>query len=105
MAHLTPPYYIVSLKHTGKKDNYMTLWRPNNAGYCYAKDMAGLYHELQEGYHNSEHSLPIDLETAEKVFNLGRRNADMSWSEMIENSRENHQILGIKWVKGNLVKP
>ena len=43
-------YYIISLKHTHKEDKYITLWRPNNSGYCYSQDQAGRYSEIKEGY-------------------------------------------------------
>jgi hypothetical protein len=29
-------YYIISLKHTQKHDKYITLWRPENCGYCHS---------------------------------------------------------------------
>ena len=45
-------YYIISLKHTHKEDKHITLWRPDNSGYCYAQDQAGQYAEIIEGYHN-----------------------------------------------------
>lgn len=35
--------YIVSLTHTMRHEKYVTLWRPNNSGYCYSKEMAGFY--------------------------------------------------------------
>jgi hypothetical protein len=52
-------YFIVSLKHTGKKDKYITLWRPSNAGYCWPVELAGRYQGFQLGYHNSEANVPI----------------------------------------------
>jgi hypothetical protein len=52
-------YYIVSLKHTNKKDKYLTLWRPDNKGYCWMIASAGLYSEIQEGYHSDEGNKPI----------------------------------------------
>lgn len=47
-------YYVVSLKHTNKKDKYMTLWRPNNAGYCWPLELAGVYNGYEPGYHHHD---------------------------------------------------
>ncbi len=61
-------YYIVSIKNTRKSEPYITLWRPNNAGYYWFKDMAGAYSEVEDGYHNSDDSVPITTEIAEQLF-------------------------------------
>lgn len=61
-------YYIASLKNTKKSEPYITLWRPNNAGYCWFKDMAGVYLEIEDGYHNSGDSVPISSEIADQLF-------------------------------------
>ena len=62
-------YYIISLKHTHKEDKYITLWRPNNSGYCYAKDQAGQYSEIKEGYHNGEgDSMAIEVSKLDGFF-------------------------------------
>lgn len=53
-------YYVISLKHTGPKDKYITLWRPDNAGYCWPLELAGQYDGYQENYHNSPpENIPI----------------------------------------------
>jgi hypothetical protein len=36
-------YFYISLKHTKRNDAVFTFWGPNNAGYCYYKEWAGLY--------------------------------------------------------------
>ena len=49
--------YIVSLKHTLRDNQYITVWRPNNCGYCWALSWAGRYgrdNVMQRlGYYNS----------------------------------------------------
>jgi len=45
-------YYVISLKHTGKKDKYVTLWRDNDCGYCWPIEWAGEYKRIEDGYHN-----------------------------------------------------
>lgn len=62
-------YYIISLKHTHKENIWITLWRPNNAGYSCSKETAGVYQEIKEGYHNCEgDSLPIDKAILDEFF-------------------------------------
>ena len=46
--------YIVSLTHTMRHEKYVTLWRPNNSGYCYSKEMAGFYENPEYGYHDND---------------------------------------------------
>jgi hypothetical protein len=38
-------YYVVSVKHTKREDPYITLWNPDNKGYCYRIEVAGKYTE------------------------------------------------------------
>lgn len=59
--------YILSLKHTNKKDAFITLWRPKNAGYCYSLNEAGLYENIDHGYHDSDDSMPVDSEIIERM--------------------------------------
>jgi hypothetical protein len=87
-------YYIISLKHSKPKDLYLTLWRPDNAGYCYSKQMAGCYETPEEGYHNSESSMPITVEQAEKLFI--KADWDGEERDMIPNSPAIWAILGVK---------
>lgn len=53
---------LVSLKHTKPTDEFLTLWRPNDAGYTFSLTAAGKYEiiDLQPGYHDSENTYPID---------------------------------------------
>lgn len=60
--------YIISLTHTNKRDKYITLWRPNNAGYCFSKEMAGIYPEPEKGYHDSADNMPIEESMADALF-------------------------------------
>ncbi len=36
-------YYQLSMKNTQKRDKMITLWRPNDRGYTYFKEGAGIY--------------------------------------------------------------
>lgn len=91
-------YYIISLKHTGKRDAYIALWRPDNAGYCFSKNMAGVYEDIKSGYHNDEGNMPIKLEDADPLFIIG----PTEWENMpmIPNRKEIWDKLGVKMGKG-----
>ncbi len=61
-------YYIISLKYTERSEPYITLWRPNDAGYCWFKDMAGIYTDIYEGYHRSGDSIPVAAAIVDQLF-------------------------------------
>ena len=61
-------YYVISLKHTHRHDKYITLWRPDNRGYCYSKENAGFYPIPEKGYHDNDDNMPISVEVAEGLF-------------------------------------
>ena len=50
-------FYVISVMHTLRKHLYMTIWRPDNKGYCWALSNAGKYDRKQVmgelGYYNS----------------------------------------------------
>ena len=65
-------YYIVSVKHTQSDDPYITLWNPNNAGYCYRTEAAGQYdHETVVNmlgyYNNGDATLAIPCATINEI--------------------------------------
>lgn len=61
-------YFIVSLSHTEKTDKYFTLWRPDNAGYCYPLELAGLYKGYDDGYHKNSENIPVPVVALPKKF-------------------------------------
>jgi len=96
-------YYIISLKHTEKRDEYITLWRPNNAGYCYSKESAGTYEIPEKGYHDSDDNMPLSEEKADKLFIIA--NYDGTEKHMIPNCSAVWKQLGIKITKkGDLIR-
>lgn len=40
---MSEKFYILSLKHSAKHDDYITLWRPNDSGYTIYLPYAGKY--------------------------------------------------------------
>jgi hypothetical protein len=93
-------FRIVSMKHTGKRDTYITLWGPDDAGYHFSKEMSGVYHGYVPGYHDSEGNMPITEEKAESLF----IKVDYEGKEkhMIPNCKAVWEALGLKWTKQGL---
>lgn len=52
-------YILLSVKHTHKKDYFITMWRENNHGYTYFVKSAGRYAFLKDGYHDTETNIPV----------------------------------------------
>ena len=93
-------YYIVSLKHTQKRDAYITLWGPNNAGYNFSKEMSGIYITPEKGYTDSENAMPITVELGDSLFMPVKY--DGQDKNMIPNCKAVWNVLNVKWVKGEL---
>lgn len=95
-------YYLISLCHTQKNEEYITLWRPNNSGYCFSKEMAGIYPKTLKGYHDSETTMPITIEVAEKLFVTAEHEGKKA--NMIPNNQKTWNALKVKPSKRGLVK-
>lgn len=95
-------YYIISLAHTFKQDKFITLWRPNNAGYCYSKESAGLYEVPEKGYHDSDSNMPIVDSEAEKLFQLLPYDREEKY--MIPNIKSVWDKLNVKMTRCGLTK-
>ncbi|MBP6861372.1 MAG: hypothetical protein KBC57_03335 [Neisseriaceae bacterium] len=54
---MTQHYFVISLGHSKKADDFILFWRPDNCGYTFCVEKAGLYTEQQVldslGYYNS----------------------------------------------------
>jgi hypothetical protein len=61
-------YYIISFNHTNVKDAFITLWRPDNAGYTTCQEFAGIYETYKKGYHDSDGNMPVRKEVLDKLF-------------------------------------
>lgn len=95
-------YYIISLHHTNPKEKYLTLWRPNNAGYCYSKEMAGTYENPEIGYHDSDINMPLPVQQADTLFQETMYDGQLK--NMIPNTKETWKVLGLKMTKNGLQK-
>jgi len=93
-------YRIVSMKHTGKSDKFITLWGPNDAGYHFSKELSGIYDGYEPGYHDSEGNMPIPEELAQRLFiNV---NYEGKEKHMIPNCKAVWDELNLKWTKSGL---
>lgn len=94
-------YYIVSIKHTHKADQYISLWRPDNAGYCYSLEWAGKYDEAlirekPDYYNNLEDSFPVPIAVAQSIA-IPPEHGNIT-GPVIQNNRENWRRLKRSWV-------
>lgn len=67
-----PEYIVISLKHTFRRHKAITLWRPDDRGYCWTLSRAGRYAESQVldhlGYYNTGYDdIAVPLELVEKL--------------------------------------
>jgi len=98
-------YYIISLKHTQKGDKYITLWRTDNSGYCYAQDQAGQYSEIIENYHNCKgDSLPFPVDFLNGFFINSDIVSKNQVKKCIPNCKQVWDILKLKMTKAGLVQ-
>lgn len=88
-------YRIVSMKHTDKKDSFITLWGPNDAGYHFSEEMSGLYNGYVPGYHDSDDNMAVLNDRIKTLF------IDVTYEgkpkRMIPNCKAVWDELGLKW--------
>lgn len=92
-------YYIVSVKHTLRNNKYITIWRPDDRGYCWALCNAGKYpHDLvmnRLSYYNTGHSdvaVPCAVLDAIAVPPI-KGHHDFDAGPCIENKRNNWRLI------------
>ena len=66
----------------------------------------GVYDDIQHGYHDGENTMPVDVDLADQVFNIKKREkfANNEWVEYAENSRQNWELLGLEMKRGKLIR-
>lgn len=91
--------YIVNLSHTERDDCYITVWRPDDRGYCWALSRAGKYsrdHVMGRlGYYNdgcSNVAVPCDVLDAVAVAPIPGHH-DNDAGPCVENNRENWALI------------
>lgn len=91
--------YIVNLSHTGPKDRYITVWRPDDRGYCWALSRAGKYpreHVMAHlAYYNNgcaHVAVPCEILDGIAIPPIpGHHDGDTG--PCIENSKENWDLI------------
>ena len=92
--------YIISLHHTLRHERYISLWRDNNAGYCYSREHAGFYPQPKKGYHDDESNMPITKEQADELFQP--LPFDGETRMMIPNTKQTWEKLNLKMTRNGL---
>jgi hypothetical protein len=64
-------YYVVSVKHTKRTDKYITLWNPDDKGYCFSIDKAGKYTfdqiEKSLNYYHTGYDIAVKCEILDAI--------------------------------------
>lgn len=65
-------FYVISLKHSHKRDRYITFWRPENKGYAWPLSWAGRYTREQieqstEYYNNGSDTIAVPCDFIETL--------------------------------------
>lgn len=92
-------FIVISLKHTQRRDKAITLWRPDDKGYCWKVGSAGRYDEARIlghlGYYNSgcaDIAVPLELveqmvcevEYDHKEFGICLPNNAATWKRLLD---------------------
>lgn len=94
--------YVICLKHTNKSDPFLTLWRPDNKGYCQSLQLAGLYFNPEKGYHDSDDNMPVPTEIIERMATTVMYDGELK--SFVPNNRYILAELGLKFKGNNLIK-
>ncbi|QJP09034.1 hypothetical protein [Pseudomonas multiresinivorans] len=91
-------FIVISVKHTKRRHKAITLWRPDDRGYCWKLESAGRYAEARVlerlGYYNSgctNIAVPLTLveqlagevEYDTKEFGICLPNNAATWSQIL----------------------
>jgi hypothetical protein len=104
-------FYVISLKHTRREDRYITLWKPNDRGYCFRTPNAGRYPEetirAHLGYYNTGTSIavPCDIIDAITVMTTPADCLDGPDGPAVLNTRAKWQILLANVIQPALYPP
>lgn len=90
--------YIISKKWTGRKDAFLTLWRPNNSGYCFSDELAGKYTDEKIASNKEYYHHPLNLVIDETIIKplLTPVFYENRHLNIIPNTAKNRKLLGIK---------
>lgn len=99
------PRYLISLKHTHKSDTCITLWGTENSGYAQCRENAGVYVEIEEGYHDRPYdTLPIACDILDQYFIKSHKFSFNGYpGSIILNHKLIWEELGLKMTRNGLV--
>lgn len=94
-------FYVISLKHSHKRERYITFWRPSDRGYCWKLARAGKYERdnvmAHLGYYNSGCSniaVPCAVVDAMTVTTTPADTIDDPDGPAVQNTPENwHKLM------------
>lgn len=86
-------FYIISLVNTLRHEEFVTLWRPNNAGNTFHKEAAGIYVDIIPGYHDNFNNMPIKISLANELFVERRIEGKLTF--VIPNTKKTWEKLGV----------
>ncbi|KDD42608.1 hypothetical protein [Bordetella bronchiseptica] len=68
-------FYVISVHHTKRHDRYITLWRPDDRGYCWRTARAGKYDRERVnaslGYYNNGENIAVPIEIVDAMARPG----------------------------------
>lgn len=107
-VELNPRCYIFSIKHTPERDKFVTFWGPNNAGYAYTLERAGIYTlsavlEKPTYYDNAQSTLAAHAVLVEALSVVAPKEAfEVPGSHIVYNTPERLAMLRAARVNRNL---
>jgi hypothetical protein len=64
-------YYVISVKHSHKRDRYITFWKSDDCGYCFRLSGAGKYDRdrvmAHLGYYNTGDNIAVPVEVVNSM--------------------------------------
>jgi hypothetical protein len=98
-------FYIVSVKHTRRDQQYITVWRPNDCGYAWPLSWAGKYDETSikarpDYYHNGYDSFAVPCEVLDELaVPVIPGTVDNDAGPVVMNNRDNwlRILAAIQW--------
>ena len=85
--------YLISTKHTHKNDAFITLWRPDDKGYCWYKDWAGKYDTNEDINSDATSIRGIDCEKIDNLFVKVKYENEIR--EILSNTKEVRKVLNL----------
>lgn len=102
--------YLISVKHTARKDKVVTLWRPDCKGYTWRIDDAGLYDPAEVTkepyyYHNGDDTIAIGSESIGVLEEMVQPFLDTEPFPAIKNNAKNWKNIIALALPGMVNKP